>query len=138
MNGALAPAWAALAAWLPRSTPQTASSVRTKANADHAAGDRDQPRRRERVEQAAGDAGGDRDAGDHHQPDDGGRGGPPLVHDPLGQQHEERGAGGADADADQQEGQHREGDAGPWLVAIQAVASGGEQAARAQAWPCRR
>ena len=56
---------------LPRSTPQTASSVRTKAHAHDAAGDRDQPRRRERVEQAAGDAGGDGDAGDHHQPDDG-------------------------------------------------------------------
>ena len=62
---------------------------------------RDQARMRVGLQQEAGDDGGHDNAGDHHHPGDGRRRCPPLRCCPGGQQGQQRGAAGADADADQ-------------------------------------
>ena len=97
-----------------------------------------EPARRERIEQMAGDAGGDDEAGDHHDPDDGRRRRAALVVGALGEQHQQRRAGRADADADQTECDHRQArcrtaDASPSTPSPPTPSS-----RRSRAPPCRR
>ena len=83
------------------SMPQTASSESTNA-APHTTAVTATRRAGENGSRSRpASAGGDREAGDHHEPDDRRRGARAVGLDPLGQQRQERGAGGADAEADQ-------------------------------------
>ena len=66
----------------------------------HAAADRHQPCRRVGIEPAAGQPRGDREADDHHHPDDGRGRSTALGRHALGQQHQQRRATRADTQAD--------------------------------------
>ncbi len=93
-----------------------------------AAADRHQALRRVGIEPAAGQPGRHREADDHHHPDDGGRRRTALCRHALGQQHQHRGAAGADPQPDAEEGERGQREAG---VALRGHPGGGDRGQRA-------
>ena len=94
--------------------------------------DRDQTGQGEGIEQQAREHRRDHHPGDHHQPDRRGGGRTAGRRDQRRQKHQQRGPGGADAAADQGEGQTRQDDSGRRPAGHQSGRDGGQDGAQRQ------